>query len=153
MIEEIVSSVVRSQVGDLKKRTAGAVLEGAGLGMIGLATVFLFTGLYLLLSQAMAAWLAALITAALAASVAAVLMMIGTQMLRREKEERGQGLEQAVKQLGLLARKRTAKPGARAARAADLGEAEGDEAEPHSPVLLVASALATGVILGRSMKR
>jgi len=152
MIEQIVSAVVRSQVGNLKKRTAGAVLEGVGLGLIGLAVVFLFLGLYLLLAQEMARWLAALLVAAFAAAAAAVVMTVGAQLLSREKKRQGGGLEELVKQVAALAAKRSApreQPAVKAGSAPGAGEGKGTD----SPFLLVASALAAGIVLGRSTKR
>ena len=139
MLEDILGALVRSQVGDLRRRTTGAILESAGLGMIGLSVVFLFIGLYAGLSRLLEPWLAALFVSALALVVAVVLMLFGRQLLRRKSERDRQEAFVGLNALGLLSG--TARK--------DRGSS--DEELEAGPSLVVA-ALTAGLVLGRSMK-
>ncbi|MDG4649760.1 phage holin family protein [Roseibacterium sp. SDUM158017] len=140
MIEDLIGALVRSQFGDVKRRTAGAVLELAALGMAGLATAFVFVALHVWLAGRMETWLAALAVAGVALFVALILMLVGRSLLlrkaRRQRNEALSGLEA----LSLLLRPA---PGAEGPRAA-----EGDPAG-----VLVGAALAAGIMLGRSVGR
>ena len=93
MLEDILGTLLRSQIGDLKKRTRWAVLEGAALGMVGLATVFLFIALQIWLSSRIEAWLSALIVAGAALLVALILMLVGRSFLQRSARRREQDFQ------------------------------------------------------------
>lgn len=140
MLDELLGALVRSQVGDLKRRTGGVILEGAALGMLGLATVFLSIAFYVFLSERMEAWLAALILAAVAGLVAVVLALIGRSLLqRRQRLERAEVLA-GLRGFGLLS--------------SNTGRGAGDGKDGQEPgPALVAAALAAGVILGRSLRK
>jgi hypothetical protein len=140
MLEELLGALVRSQVGNLKRRTGGVILEGAALGMIGLATVFLSIAFYVFLSQHMQAWLAALILAVVASLVAMVLALIGRSLVRRKELHQHAQMLSGLEKLGLLSSD-SAK-----------GKSDGNEERETGPGL-VAAALTAGVILGRSMRR
>lgn len=143
MLEDILGAVLRHQVGDIRRRTTGAVLEAVGLGLIGLATVFLTIGIYLFLAARLEPWLAALIVAVLVALAALVVMLIGRSMLARGERERSRSLGDTLGGVGLMG-----KPSARGARR------EGPAEESEDPRLsLVAAALTAGVVLGRSLRR
>jgi hypothetical protein len=140
MIEDLIGALVRSRFGDVKRRTTGAILELAALGMTGLATGFLFIALYLWLSVRLDAWLAALITGGSALLTALVLMFIGrTLMRRKERRQRDQAVS-GLEALGLLAKPQSDGTAAKTA-----------EQEPGAA--MVGAALAAGILLGRTFRR
>jgi FtsH-binding integral membrane protein len=136
MIEDFVGALVRSQVGALKKRTGGALLELLAVGMVGLAVAFLFVGLFLWLSSRMEPWLAAMVLSLLALAVALALLLAGRAVIRRAEEQRRQEALSGLEALELLLR-----PGK-----------GGGDAQKDAPAL-VGAALAAGLLLGRAMKR
>lgn len=140
MIEDLLRTLVRSQIGGLKRRVSGAILEAAALGMIGLATVFLSIGFYLFLGQMMEAWQAALILSAVASSLAVLLALIGRSLMRRRKRRQKEQLFSGLEGLGLLSSRRPF-------------DQPGDDEKREPGQALVVAALAAGVILGRSMKQ
>ncbi|MEE4117521.1 MAG: phage holin family protein [Paracoccaceae bacterium] len=140
MLEELLGALVRAQVGNLKRRTTGAALEGAALAMGGLAVVFLFVGAYVGLSTVIEAWLAALLLALVALVAALVLMLAGRSLMRRRDRHAHDEVLGTLQGLGLLSSDRPrARPDGRG----------GAEAGPG----LVAAALAAGVVLGRALRR
>jgi hypothetical protein len=139
MLEDILRAVVRTQVGNLKRRTTGAALEAAGLGLIGLATVFLAIGAYVWLSTQVEAWLAAVLVALVALVLALLLMLIGSSLMRRKSRRDEAEVMGALQGLGLISPKRprgTARP----------------NADDKPGTSLVLAALAAGLVLGRSFK-
>lgn len=136
MIEDLVGTLVRSQLGALRTRTGGALLELSALGMIGLAVAFFFVGAFLWLSTRMEPWLAAFVICLVALVVAAALYVAGRAVIRRAEARRRQEALTRLEALDLLLR-----PG----KDAD-GESERGSA-------LVGAALAAGLVLGRSMTR
>ena len=140
MLEDILGTLLRSQIGDLKKRTRWAVLEGAALGMVGLATVFLFIALQIWLSSRIEAWLSALIVAGAALLVALILMLVGRSFLQRSARRREQDFQSLLGGLGVLSKPKSVHP-----------HATDDKAEPG--IAIVGAALAAGVLLGRSFRR
>lgn len=136
MIEDLVGTLVRSQVGDLRKRKAGTLLEIAALGAVGLAVALVFFGLFLWLSLRMEPWLAAFVLCLLALTLALGLWVAGRATIRRAEEQRQQEALSGLEALELLLR-----PGKEGADRPETGPA------------LVGAALAAGLVLGRSMKR
>ncbi|MEE4120349.1 MAG: phage holin family protein [Paracoccaceae bacterium] len=140
MLEEILGALVRSQVGDLKRRTTGAVLEGVALGLASLATVFLFVGAHLWLSARIEPWLSALLLAAVALLAALVAMLAGRSLLRRKRRREHEEVIGTLTRLGLLP--------ARRPPSAQNGRADG---KPRPGLVL--TALAAGILLGRTIGR
>jgi hypothetical protein len=140
MLEDILRAVVRAQVGNLKRRTAGAVLEAAGLGLVGLATVFLAVGAYVWLSAHMETWLAAVLVALASLVLALLLMLIGSALMRRKSRRDEAEVMGTLHGFGLLSQKR---PHGATQR-------DGDDRPGTS---LVLAALAAGIVLGRSLKK
>lgn len=140
MLEDIIGAIVRAQVGDLRKRTLGAVLEVAALGMTGLATVFLFVGFHTWLSARVEPWLSALIVAGAALIVALILMLVGQSLLHRRVQRRDRELQSMLGRLGVLS-------GSASARRKGTGETT----EPGPAI--IGAALAAGILLGRSFRR
>jgi hypothetical protein len=140
MLEDLISAFVRSQFGDVKRRTTGAVLEAGALGMIGLATVFLSIGLFLWLSSRVEMWLAALIVATVALGLAVILMLVGRSLLHRKARQRRNDMMSGLEALSALT-------GSRSGVGRDKDPAE----DPGAAI--VGAALAAGVLLGRSIKR
>ena len=136
MLEDIIGAVVRAQFGDVRKRTTGAVLEVASLGMIGLATVLVFVAAHLWLSSLVEAWLSALILAGVALVVAVILMLVGQSLLHRRTRRHDTELQSLLDGLGVLSR-----PGSKSEAGTEPGPA------------IIGAALAAGLLLGRSVRR
>jgi hypothetical protein len=140
MLEDLISAFVRSQFGDVRRRTTGAVLEAGALGMIGLAVVFLSIALFLWLTTRLEAWQAALIVAVVVLLLAAALMLAGRSLLRRRDRQRRNDMASGLEALSaLLPQGRT--------------YAQGKSATEDPGVAIVGAALAAGLLLGRSVKR
>ncbi|MCU4652721.1 phage holin family protein [Roseibacterium sp. SDUM158016] len=139
MLEDLIGAFVRSQFGDVRRRTTGAMLELAAFGMIGLAILFVFVAMYLWLSARLDMWLAALIVAAVALAVAAVLLLVGRSLLRRKARRRQDDALSSLQALGLLSRQ------------PDASDEKDRTEEPGA--IIVGAALAAGVLLGRSFGR
>lgn len=140
MLEDLINAFLRSQFGDVKRRTTGAILEVAALGMVGLATVFLSIGLCLWLSTRMDVWEAALIVAVAALVCAVALMLIGRAMLHRKARRQHDDIASALGALSSLTR-------------SDATQARRKTDDEEPGVAIVGAALAAGVLLGRSVKR
>ncbi|MEE4118407.1 MAG: phage holin family protein, partial [Paracoccaceae bacterium] len=137
MLEDLLGVLVRSQVGDLRRRTTGALLEGAALGLLGLATVLLFIGAYLGLSTVIEAWLAALLLALVALVAALALMLAGRSLMRRRDRHAHDEILGTLQGLGLLSSKRPP-------------DRPDDRPDGAPGPGLVAAALAAGLVLGRA---
>lgn len=140
MLEDLISAFVRSQFGDVKRRTTGAILEAGALGMLGLATVFLSVGAFLWLAARLEAWEAALIVAVAAVFLAVILMLVGRSLLRRKDRQRHSAMLSGLEALSVLTGHDPKGPTDK--KAAD---------EPG--LAIIGAALAAGVLLGRSVKR
>ncbi len=140
MLDDIIRNVVRAQFGDVRRRTRGAVLEAAALGMTGLATFLIFAGLFIWLSDRIEAWLAAMLLAGVALFIAVVLMLMGRSLMRRKEPDPHDQAVSVLEALGLLSRN-------------DGSNKTGDYGQPNGGPALVAAALAAGLMLGRSTKR
>ena len=140
MLETLVKTFLRAQLGDVRRKTKGALLEIAAFGMVGLSVVFLFSGLFLWLSTRMEPWLAAIVLAGLALLAAMILILAGHSLLKRQETEPYEQAMSALKASGLLSQDGPAH------------SKENDGKQVPGPAM-VASALAAGVILGRSINR
>lgn len=136
MLEDIIGAVVRAQFGDVRKRTIGAVLEVASLGMIGLATVLIFVAAHIWLSSRLEAWLSALILAGAALGIALILLLVGRSLMHRRARRRETEVQSLLDGLGALSQ-----PGSKAASGTEPGPA------------IIGAALAAGLMLGRSVRR
>jgi integral membrane sensor domain MASE1 len=140
MLEDLFKTFLHSQLGDVRRRTRGAILEVVAFGLFGLAIALLFLGMFLWLSVRMEPWLAATLLASFAFLVAVVLMLVGRTLLRRKEPNPHHQALSALQSLGLLS-----KSGPKGS------EKSADKQKPE--IAMVASALAAGLILGRSTKR
>ena len=140
MLEDLLKTFLHSQLGDVRRRTRGALLEVVAFGLLGFAIALLILGMFLWLSVRMEPWLAAILLAALALLAALVLVYVGRTLLRRKEPDPHHQALSALKSLGLLSQS-SPKGSEKAA----------DKQEPE--IAMVASALAAGLILGRSTKR
>ncbi|WP_135505821.1 phage holin family protein [Roseovarius aestuariivivens] len=140
MLEKLIGTLIQSQFGNVRRRAAGVVVEGAALGMLGLAIALLFLGSFFWLAIRVEAWIAAFILAGVALLIALILMLVGRFMMKRQ---RSGTRDQAAADLDVLSLLSQARGG-------------GDDAkhgtEEPGPAL-VGAALAAGVLLGRSFKR
>ncbi len=140
MFETLVHTFVRAQVGNVRRKAKGALLEIAAFGMVGLSVLLLFFGMFLWLSVRMEPWLSAVLLSALALFVGIFLMLLGRSLLKRKENDPQEQAMSALKALGLFSSNGPT----------DLKNAEAKQ-EP-GPVM-IASALAAGLILGRSINR
>lgn len=140
MLEDLLKTFLHSQLGDVRRRTRGALLEVVAFGLFGLAIVLLFLGMFLWLSVRMEPWLAAIMLAALGLLAALALVFVGRTLLRRKETDPHHQALSALQSLGLLSQS-----GPKGS------EKAADKQEPE--IAMVASALAAGLILGRSSKR
>ncbi|MGA9412565.1 MAG: phage holin family protein [Roseobacter sp.] len=140
MLEDILSTVLRTQFRDVGRRTRGALLEVAALGMIGLATIFVFVGIFIWLSGRIEPWQAAFVMGGAALIIAGGLMMVGRALLRRREPDPHEQIVSMMQSLGLLSSTGTTAKG------------HSDDDNEAGPTM-VAAALAAGLMLGRSFKR
>lgn len=139
MLEDLLKVGLATSALDLKRRMRGAVVGGVALGIGGIAFLFACLGAYMLLATVLPDWAAALIVALAAALVALVTFMIARSMLQgggsdpRSREAEGVG--------GLLSSATPHDPDKAA------------QADREAPASLVFTALAAGLVLGRSLRR
>lgn len=141
MLENLLGALIQQRFGDIRRRAAGAVIESAALGMAGLATVFLFVALQMLLATRMDGWLAALVVAGLALLLAVILALVGRSLLRRRQQRQHQETLSSVEETLVLL-----------SRALSDGDKSKEGAKETGPAL-VGAALAAGIMLGRAQKR
>ncbi|WP_439122363.1 phage holin family protein [Marivita sp.] len=139
-MENLILAFLRSQFGDVRRKTRGALLEAAALGMIGLATALLFLSLFLWLSSVMEPWQAAALLSCVGFIVAALLMLFGRTLMRPNEPDPHDQAIAALKALGLMPQ-------------GTLKDTENAHGKPEQGIGLVAAALAAGLMLGRSTKR
>jgi len=140
MLEDILSTVLRTQFRDVGRRTRGALLEVAAMGMTGLATVFIFAGIFIWLSGRIEAWQAAFVMGGVALLTAGGLMMAGRSLMRRREPDPHEQIMSTIQSLGLMSSTGTTAKGH-----------SGDEQEPGPA--MVGAALAAGLMMGRSIGR
>jgi protein-S-isoprenylcysteine O-methyltransferase Ste14 len=140
MFETLVHSFLQAQVGNVRRKAKGAILEAAAFGMVGLSVVLLFIGMFLWLSARFEPWIAAILLATLALVAGVILMLVGRSLLRRKETDPHEQAMSTLKSLGLFS-----KDGQTGSEKVEAGQEPG-------PVM-VASALAAGLILGRSINR
>jgi hypothetical protein len=137
MLEELIGALLRTQSGSLKRKATGAAVEIAALGLFGLAIVFILIGSFLWLSGKMEMWAAALIVAAIVSVVALALMVIGRTIMRQNSRRDREQLDRVLGEFAPLAY-----------------SLMGDNKGAHpSGAGLMAVALATGIALGRFLRR
>lgn len=140
MVENLIHAFLRAQAGSVRRKAKGAMLEVVAFGMIGLSVLLLFFGMFLWLSARMEPWLSAALLAALALFLGIFLMLLGRSLLKRKETDPHEQAMSAIKAIGLFPN-----DGPTDSRKAD------DKTEPG--LAMVASALAAGLILGRSINR
>ena len=131
MLRQLVSLVLKREVADLKRRSAGGILMFAGVLLALLASLCGLAGFYLWLTTRMTPWEAALVVAALLLFLGLILILTGRSMIRRQRARNDEieALTQAL--LG--------KSGAASGSNAPLGS--------------IAAAAVIGLIIGRNMHR
>ncbi len=140
MFETLVHTIIQAQCGIVRRKAKEAVLEVAAFGMVGLSVVLLFFGMFLWLSVRTEPWLSAILLAALALVGGIILMLVGRSLRKRKENDPYEQAMTVLKALGLFSH-----DGLTDTRKADTGQEPGPA--------MVASALAAGLILGRSVNR
>jgi len=140
MLESLISGFLSAQFGDVRRRTKGAMLEAAALGMIGFSAVWFFFGSFLWLSIRIEAWQAGILLSGIALAVAAILMVLGRSLVRKKEPNPHDQVLSTMKALGILSQ----------SKRIDGNNADRDQ-EAGPP--MIAAALAAGIMLGRSVKR
>lgn len=83
MLGQVLSLLLKREVADLKRRSAGGVLVGSGVMLLSLASLAGLFALYLWLSTRLGAWQAALAIAVLLALLGGIVLLVGRGMMRR----------------------------------------------------------------------
>ena len=140
MLEDLIRGFLSLQFDNVRHRGKGVALKIAALCMVGVACVFLFIGLFIWLADRIEAWRAAILLAGLALIVAAVLTALSYWLLNRKEPDPTEQALQALETLGLLKQTGSSRAGSA-------------KSEDDTGLAMVAAALATGLILGRSTRR
>ena len=90
MLRQIVSMLLKNEVAELKRRSAGGVMILLSVTLLGLAMVFGMLALFLWLSTHMLAWQAAIVVFVAILIAAVMLGLIGRSMIRRHKRRRNE---------------------------------------------------------------
>ena len=140
MIDDLLAAVLSTRKTSLRRKASGAVIEIAGLGLLGCASLFAMVGGFLWFSLRMEAWLAAFAVAGIVLALAAIGLAIGQAVIRGRVRRRDGELDHALGDLAPLV--------------AALGGAETKgPATPKAQTSLIVAALATGLALGRALRR
>ena len=131
MLRQLVSLVLKREVADLKRRSAGGMLMLAGALLAVVASLCGLAGLYLWLTTRMMPWEAALVVAALLLFLGLILILTGRSMIRRQRT-RNDEIEALTQAL--------------------LGKS-GAASGSNTPLGSVAAAAVIGLIIGRNMHR
>jgi len=129
MLRQLLASLVRSQVADLRRRATGGVVILVAAAALGIALTLALVALCLWLATLMAAWQAVAIVAGSVFVVALILFLVGRSTLRRRSAQAVE-LERLAQALGIDAK-------AKAAGETSFG--------------LIAAAMLAGFILGRRL--
>ena len=140
MLEDLLKTFLHSQLGDMRRRTRGALLEIFAFGMSGIAIALLFLAMFLWLSARIEPWLAATLLSCIALLAALVLLVAGRSLIRRKDPDPHLQAISALQSLGLMSEN-----GPKGSKQ--------DASQQEPEIAMVASALAAGLILGRSAKR
>jgi hypothetical protein len=131
MLRQLVSLVLKREVADLKRRSAGGMLILTGVLLAVVASLCGLAGLYLWLTTRMTPWEAALIVAALLLFLGLILILAGRSMIRRQRA-RNDEIEALTQAL--------------------LGKS-GAPSGSNTPLGSVATAAVIGLIIGRNLHR
>ena len=131
MLRQLVSLVLKREVADLKRRSAGGMLMLAGVLLAILASLCGLAGLYLWLTTRMASWEAALVVAAVLLFLGLILILAGRSMIHRQRA-RNDEIEALTQAL--------------------LGKS-GAASSSNTPLGSVAAAAVIGLIIGRNLHR
>ena len=134
MFRQIVSMLLKNEVAELKRRSAGGVMILLSVTLLGLAMVFGMLALFLWLSTHMLAWQAAMVVFGVILIVALLLGLIGRSKIRRHKRRRDD-LDAYVQ--------------------AALGpHAKSDKTDKtDAPLGVIATAAVAGLIIGRGLSK
>lgn len=88
MLRQIVSMLLKNEVAELKRRSAGGVMILLCVTLLGLAMVFGMLAFFLWLSTHMLAWQAAMVVFGVILIAAIMLGLVGRSMIRRHKRRR-----------------------------------------------------------------
>ncbi|MDU8944301.1 phage holin family protein [Rhodophyticola sp. MJ-SS7] len=140
MLSNIIGAVLQAKAAEIKRKATGAVVQMAAFGLFGVSLIFGIVSGFLWLAGKMDPWLAALAIAIVVLIAAIVLMLIG-RMIMQQKSKRDR--EQTARALGE----------SNAIVQALTGTNMDGKGTNNPSLELIAAALATGIILGRSLGR
>jgi len=129
MLRQLFTALLKSEMTELRRRSAGGVLLLGAIALLGLAVLFALLALYLWLSMQMLAWKAALVVFCVLILLAAIFWIGGRSMMRRRKKRRDE-LDQYIH--ALLG-----------------GDNENDESNASLGIIAVAALV--GLIIGRKV--
>jgi len=128
MLRQLFTTLLKSEMTELRRRSAGGVLLLCAIALLGLAVLFALLALYLWLSMQMLAWQAALVVFCVLILSAAVFWISGRSIMRRRKKRRDE-LDQSIHAL--------------------LGT-HGENGDSNAPLGIIAAAALVGLIIGRT---
>lgn len=131
MFRQIVGTLLKNELAELKRRSAGGLLLLLSVVLVALATAFGMLALFLWLSTHMLAWQAALAVFGVILIAALLLGLIGRSMIRRHKRRRDD-LDALV-------------------QAALGSHAKSDKTD--APLGVIATAAVAGLIIGRGLSK
>lgn len=134
MLGQVLSLLLKREVADLKRRSAGGVLIAGGFMLLSLASLVGLAALYLWLSTRLDPWQAALAISVLLALLGGIIMLSGRSMVRRQHQMK-QELDAYFKTLMNTAEKNV-KPD-----------------KVGSPLSIVALAAIAGIVIGRKVRK
>ena len=140
MIDDLLGAVLSTQKASLKRKASGAFVEIAALGLFGFASVFAMVGGFLWLALRMEAWLAAFVVAGVVLVLAGIGFWIGQALMRSRARRKNDDFERALGGIAPLA------------AVLDGRDPIGPDT-PKQQTTLIVAALATGVVLGRALRR
>lgn len=140
MMENLIKAFLETQAMSIRRKAKGVALEVAAFCMVGLSLLLLFVGLFLWPSSWMEPWVSAIVLAIVALCIGLSLMLFARSFRKTKGPDAHDQAMLALKALGMIS-----KDGQPASSEA--------EAKPETGPVMVASALAAGLILGHSMHR
>ncbi len=134
MFRQIVGTLLKNELAELKRRSAGGLVLLLSVVLVALATAFGMLALFLWLSTHMLAWQAALAVFGVILIAALLLGLIGRSMIRRHKRRRDD-LDALV-------------------QAALGSHAKSDKTDKtDAPLGVIATAAVAGLIIGRGLSK
>ena len=131
MLRQILIGLFRSELKNLKRRSAGGLMILAGIMLMGLASIVALVALHLWLTTFLPGWQAALVISGILIFFALLLVLAGRSMARRHQAKRDEldALAQAL-----------------------MGKQNGKSSD-GTPTSMLAVAIMAGFVIGRRLTK